>query len=150
MSSCSRSRWFDCAGEVKTAREILCEHTFLPKGSPHAHFQRSIERGHLLSAETAARHLPKPIALAVALALLLLIAVEDPARYSRAAARWHGRFVVECGLSLEDDALALAALSALRLSTAAVEMLAELGSRYRVANIEGVLRCFRAASNSSG
>jgi hypothetical protein len=98
---------------------------FVPKGSPHAHFQRSIERGHLLSAETAARHLPRPIALADALALLLLIAVEP--RYSRAAARWHGRFVVECGLSLEDDALALAALSAVRFSPAALELLEELG-----------------------
>jgi hypothetical protein len=127
-------------------RLIVCEHTFLPKGSLHAHFQRSIERGHLLSAETAARQLPKPIALADALALLLLIAVEDPARYSRAAARWHGRFVVECGLSLEDDALALAALSAVRFSSAALVVLAELGSRYRIANIEGALRRFRATS----
>jgi hypothetical protein len=115
----------------------------VPKGSPHAHFQRAIERGHLLSAETAARHLPRPIALADALALLLLIAVEDPPRYSRAAARWHGRFVVECGLSLEDDALALAALTSVRFSPAAVEMLAELGSRYRVPNIEGALRRLR-------
>jgi hypothetical protein len=121
----------------------LWEHVFLPKGSPHAHFQRSIERGHLLSAETAARHLPKPIALADALALLLLIAVEDPARYSRAAARWHGRFVVECGLSLEDDSLALAALSAVRFSPAALQLLAELGTRYRVPNIESAVRRFR-------
>jgi len=118
----------------------------VPKGSPHAHFQRAIERGHLLSAETAARHLRKPIALADALALLLLIAVEDPARYSRAAARWHGRFVIDCGLSLEDDALALAALSAVRFSPAALELLEELGTRYRVADVEGALRPFRAVS----
>jgi hypothetical protein len=119
----------------------------VPRGSPHAHFQRSIERGHLLSAETAARQLPKPIALADALALLLLIAVEEPARYSRAAARWHGRFVVECGLGLEDDALALAALSAVRFSPAALDLLEELGTRYRVANVEGALRAFRAVSS---
>ena len=118
----------------------------MPRGSPHAHFQRSIERGHLLSAETAARGLPKPIALADALALLLLIAVEEPARYSRAAARWHGRFVVECGLGLEDDALALAALSAVRFSPAALDLLEELGTRYRVANVDGALRPFRAAA----
>jgi hypothetical protein len=120
----------------------------VPKGSPHAHFQRAIYHGHLLSAETAARGLPKPIALADALALLLLIALEDPPRYSRAAARWHGRFVVECGLNLEDDALALAALSAIRFNPAAFEMLAELGMRYRVTNIEGTLRRFRTASRS--
>lgn len=128
----------------------ICEHVFVSKGSPHAHFERSIERGHLLSAETAARHLPKPVALADALALLLLIASEDPRRYSRAAARWHGRFVVECGLTLEDAALALAALSAVRFSPAALEMLAELGTRYRVANIESALRRCRAASRSNG
>jgi hypothetical protein len=58
--------------------------------------------------------------------------------------------VVESGLSLEDDALALAALSAVRFSPAAVEMLAELGARYRVADIEGALRRSRAASRSSG
>ena len=57
--------------------------------------------------------------------------------------------MIECRLSLEDDALALAALSAVRFSPAALEMLAELGSRYRVANIEGVLRRFWAASRSS-
>src|SRR6187431_2160334 len=109
---------------------MLCEHTFLPKGSPHAHFQRAIERGHLLSAETAARGLPKPIALADALALLLLIAEQDPARYGRAAARWHGRFVVECGVDLEDARLAIEAIAAIRTTRAAGAVLAELGSRY--------------------
>jgi hypothetical protein len=44
----------------------------------------------------------------------------------------------------------LAALSSVRFSPAAVEMLAELGARNRVANIEGVLRRCRAASRSSG
>jgi hypothetical protein len=52
----------------------------VPKGSPHAHFQRSIERGNLRSAETAARELPQPLSLANALALLLLIAEKDPRR----------------------------------------------------------------------
>jgi hypothetical protein len=94
--------------------------------------------------------LPIPISLADALALLFLMAEQDPARYGRAAARWHGRFVVECGLGLEDDALALAALSSIRFSPAALELLAKLGSRYRVATIEGVLRRFQAASRSSG
>jgi hypothetical protein len=57
--------------------------------------------------------------------------------------------VVECGLSLQDDAVAIAALSSIRFSPAALEMLVELGGRYRVANIEGTLRR-RAASSSSG
>ena len=55
--------------------------------------------------------------------------------------------MVECGLSLEDDALALAALSAVRFSPAALELLEELGTRYRVANVEGALRPFRAVSS---
>ena len=59
-------------------------------------------------------------------------------------------FVVECGLTLEDDARALAALSSISFSPAAFEMFAELGSRYRAANMDGVLRRFRAASRSSG
>jgi hypothetical protein len=121
---------------------------FVPKGSPHAHFQRAIERGHLLSAETAARQLPKPIALADALALLLLIAEEDPPRFERAAARWHGRFVLECGVGLEDARLALAALASVRTSNAALAVLAELATRYRVADIDGVLRRFRPTSYS--
>jgi hypothetical protein len=115
----------------------------LPKGSPHSHFQRAIERRHLLSAETAARALPQPISLADGLALLLLIAEEDPARYGRAAARWHGRFVIEHRVGLEDATLALAALTAIRWNRAAIDVIAELGSRYRVANIEAALRRFR-------
>jgi hypothetical protein len=43
--------------------------------------------------------------------------------------------VVECGLGLEDAALALSALSAVRFSSAALEVLAELEDRYRVANM---------------
>jgi len=112
----------------------------IAKGSPHAHFQRAIERRHLLSAETAARHLPKPLSLADALALLLLIAEQDPPRYGRAAARWHGRFVVECGVDSEDAELALAALASIGTTHAAIAVFAELGSRYRVPNIGAVLR----------
>jgi hypothetical protein len=128
----------------------LCEHSFVPKGSPYPHFQRAIERRHLLSAETAARELPQPLNLGDALALLLLIAEFDPDRYGRAAARWHGRFVVEPGASLEDATLALAALTSIRSSPAAVDVLAELGARYRVGKMEAALRRFRTASSSSG
>jgi hypothetical protein len=123
----------------------LWEHMFVPKGSARAHFQRAIERKHLLSAETAARGLPKPVTLADALSLLLLIAEQDPPRYGRAAARWHGRFVLEHNVGLEDAILALVALASIRSSSAAIEVLAELGTRYRVANIEGALRRFRPA-----
>lgn len=109
-----------------------------------AHFQRAIERGHLLSAETAARALPKPLTLSDALALLLLIAHEDPRRYSRAAARWLGRSSSSAG-----SAWRTRPLHSRRCPRsgcpAALEMLAELGNRYGVPNIEGVLRRFHAA-----
>jgi hypothetical protein len=88
--------------------------------------------------------------LADALALLLLIAEQDPPRYGRAAARWHGRFVLECGVGLEEARLALAAFASMRTNCAAVDVLAELGTRYRVANLEGTLRRVRAAARSGG
>jgi hypothetical protein len=69
-----------------------------------------------------------------------LIAEQDPPRYGRAAARWYGRFVVECGVDLEDARLALVALASIPWSNAAIAVLVELGSRYRVANIESALR----------
>jgi hypothetical protein len=85
----------------------MSEHLFVPKGSPHAHFQRAIERRHLLSAETAARELLQP-------------------------------------LNLSD------ALTSIGSSSAAVEVFAELGARYRVAKMETASRPFRTASCSSG
>jgi hypothetical protein len=77
-----------------------------------------------------------------------LIAEQDPARYGRAAARWDGRFVVECGVGLEDATLALVALASIPWSNAAIAVLVELGTRYRVPNIESALRRFRTASSS--
>jgi hypothetical protein len=42
------------------------------------------------------------------------MASEEPARYGRAAVRWHGRFELEAkGLELVESQLALSALSAL-------------------------------------
>jgi hypothetical protein len=119
------------------------------KGTPRGRFQRAIERGNLMGAESAARELGR-LSLSDALALLLLIARKDPTRYSRAAARWHARFVFERRVCLEDAELALAALTALRHRHSALEVLAELVERYTVANAGPVLRRFRAASSSSG
>src|SRR5262245_61640168 len=59
----------------------LWEHMFVQsKGSLHAVFQRAVERGNLLSAETAARQLGR-LALADALKLTLLIGEEEPERF---------------------------------------------------------------------
>ena len=78
--------------------------------------------------------------LADALALLVLMAKDDPRRYGRAAARWHGRFAVEAkGLKLADSQLALAALAS--LPTDAEASLAVLE---RIAARRGVrLNCVR-------
>jgi hypothetical protein len=83
------------------------------QGHPYARFQRALQSGRLVHAETAAREL-HTLNLADALALLVLIAKEDPRRYGRAAVRWHGRFTLDAnGLDLADSQLALAALGSL-------------------------------------
>jgi hypothetical protein len=65
-------------------------------------------------ASAVARELPF-VGLADALALTLLILDREPQRYSRAAARWLGRFSLEAtpALSLEDVQLAASALASL-------------------------------------
>ena len=123
----------------------MYEHVFVrAKGSPYAHFQRAIERRHLLSAETAARELPT-LSIADALALCLLLAEQDPERFDRVGARWHGRFVLEArAISLFESQLALAAVAALpRCDPNAVNAIRELSRRYTVPNVEAALRHFR-------
>jgi hypothetical protein len=82
------------------------------QGSAHGRFTRAIQRGHLFHAELAAREM-EHLNLADALALALLIAEQDQARWPRAAARWHARFVQEArGIGLDEAELALAAVRA--------------------------------------
>jgi hypothetical protein len=120
------------------------------KGHPHAHLLHSIELGHLLSAETAARQLGR-LSHADALALTLLIREKAPARFPRTAARWHARLVIDTPeIGLGDSQLLLAALAALP-DPRAMKVVSELCRRYRVANIDGALRQRRwAAAVSSG
>jgi len=109
------------------------------KGHPHAHFLHSIELGQLLSAETAARQLGR-LSHADALALTLLIKEQAPARFPRTAARWHARLVMDTAeIGLGDSQLLLAALDALPDRPAA-KALSELCRRYRIANVDAVLR----------
>jgi hypothetical protein len=61
---------------------------------------------------TMAAELPK-VQLADALALLLLARDLEPARFDRAAPRWHARLCTERQLSGSEAQLALAALNAL-------------------------------------
>src|SRR5207249_4255070 len=99
------------------------------QGTAHGRFQRAIQRGQLFHAELAARELGR-LTLADALALTALIAKDEPARYGRAAVRWHGRFELEAkGLELSESQLALAALAALPDDEAgiAIEALPRIG-----------------------
>jgi hypothetical protein len=101
------------------------------QGTPHGRFQRAIQHGRLFDAEIAAREIGHPLGLADALALLVLIAVQSPERFDRAAVRWHGRFELEVrGLALWESQLALAAVAGLPNDPdGAVSALARIGER---------------------
>jgi hypothetical protein len=83
------------------------------QGSPYGRFRRALERRAPMTALSAAaelRHVP----LTDALELLLLLRDRDPARYTRAALRWHARYCREVpGVTLSEAAAVLALLAAL-------------------------------------
>jgi uncharacterized protein (DUF2384 family) len=89
------------------------EHTFAytggvgTAGSAYTDFQRALTTKNLLLVESAARELPQ-ISLEDALAVLLLMAERNDARYPRAAAKWAGRVISEKRLSMEDSHRVLA------------------------------------------
>jgi hypothetical protein len=83
------------------------------QGHPRVIFKRACERGNLLIAETTAREIGR-ISLQEALWLTALIALKDPRRRSRVAARWLQRFLDEHPkATIEEAGLAAAALAAL-------------------------------------
>jgi hypothetical protein len=84
------------------------------QGHPRAIFQRAIERGNLAVAEVTLRvEIPRPTMLDL-LELTALIAVKDPRRHSRTAARWLQRWLDAVGdATLDDVDLAAANLRAL-------------------------------------
>jgi hypothetical protein len=107
------------------------------KGSPHGRFRRAIDYGNLLSAEASARELGQ-LSLADALDLLLLIAAKEPARFQRAAVRWHGRFELEVrGLEIADAQLLLGALAGLRepVPRVSLETIALVADRFRIDSV---------------
>jgi hypothetical protein len=84
-----------------------------PAGSAYAQFRRSLKRGNLTSALSAARDLPH-VSLEDALELVLLIREKDPERYGRAAARWAAWWASELpGVDLAEAQLVQAALARL-------------------------------------
>jgi hypothetical protein len=84
------------------------------QGHPRATFQRAIERGNLLVAETVLRgEIPRPTLLDL-LELTALIAAKDPGRRGRVTTRWLQRYL-EAGAhrTIDEVAFAVAALQAL-------------------------------------
>jgi hypothetical protein len=103
------------------------------QGTAHGRFQRAVRAGQVFHAELAARELGA-LSLGDALRLVVLYADREPAKFSRAAARWHSRLVGDAGLDLLEAQLAMSALMLLtgpeRQRGAGV--LVELGRRHGV------------------
>jgi hypothetical protein len=78
------------------------------QGHPRAIFNRAIERGNLLVAETTLRALGRP-SLAELLELTALIALKDPRRHGRVATRWLQRYLELRGDATVDEAILAAA-----------------------------------------
>jgi hypothetical protein len=81
------------------------------QGDPRARFRRAIEGRWVFHAELAAREAGN-LTLTEGLELVCLYAEAEPAKFERAALRWHSRFVSEASPSLLQAQIALAALRA--------------------------------------
>jgi hypothetical protein len=103
------------------------EHAFVQSpGSAHAQFRRSLDRGNLTSAFSAARDLPT-VSLEDALALCLLIRDKERERFGPAAARWAARWASEIpGVDLAEAQLVQAALVSIASADGRVGALALL------------------------
>ncbi len=83
------------------------------QGHPRARFKRAIEGRWVFHAELAAREAGN-LTLAEALELVCLYAEAEPAKFERAALRWHVRYVSGAAPSLLQAQIALTALADLR------------------------------------
>jgi hypothetical protein len=72
------------------------------QGHPRATYQRAIERGNLLVAETILREIGRA-SLVETLQLTALIAVKDPRRHARVSARWLARYLETCEVATIDE-----------------------------------------------
>jgi hypothetical protein len=71
------------------------------QGSPYTRLRRALDHANVTEALSAAGEL-QHVGLAEALELCLLLCDRDPARFTRAAVRWHGRYCREVDAGLED------------------------------------------------
>jgi hypothetical protein len=84
-----------------------------PGDAPRAAFVDALQRGDVIAANAAAKEMGG-LDLGDALALCVVLAERDPARYRLSAPRWISRFVDECGdVSVEEAQLVQAAFAAL-------------------------------------
>jgi hypothetical protein len=79
------------------------------QGQPRAVFRRALEHGNLLVAEATAREVGR-VSLDEALQLTALIALKQPERGRRVAARWIERYLAEHASVTIDDLVLLASL----------------------------------------
>ncbi len=79
------------------------------QGSAFTRLRRALDRGNLTEALSSASEM-EHVGLIEALELCLLIAEKEPARYERAALRWHARYCAEAGHVAGDQAQAVLSL----------------------------------------
>jgi hypothetical protein len=95
-------------------RGTTYEHAFVTfQGPAYGRFRKSLDRGNVTEALSAASEL-RHVSLLDALELCLLLRDRAPAKYSRAAVRWHSRLAREVpGVTIENSQAVLAALGAI-------------------------------------
>jgi hypothetical protein len=99
------------AAKVRQAEKLLF---VTSEGSPYGRLRRALDTGNARIALAAAADLPH-VGLADALELLLLLLDSEPARFERAALRWHGRYCREVtDVDLAEAQAVLACLAGLR------------------------------------
>ncbi len=110
---------------------LRCEHLFVTsQGSPYARFRRALDSRNATVALATATELDF-VSLPDALELVLLL-VDDPRRFRRAALRWHARYCAEVpDVGFEEAHAVLACLAGLagRRPKPAAAALAELVHR---------------------
>jgi hypothetical protein len=100
-------------------------------GSAYTRLRRALDRRNLVEALSAASEL-EHVGLVEALEICLLLLDREPAKFTRAALRWHGRYCREApGVDFDEAQAILAVLAALRgpRRSEAAAALAQLVSR---------------------
>ncbi len=131
---------------------LKCEHLFVTsQGSPYARFRRALDSRNATVALATATELDF-VSLPDALELVLLL-VDDPKRFRRAALRWHARYCAEVpDVGFEEAHAVLACLAGLagRRAKPAAAALAELVHRRGLERASETLVRWASWRRSSG